>query len=662
MIPIRHKIFFSLLCFILVSLRAQEFIRPLNSNINCIYPDLRKNGSHSISRQNKTAAASLSLPFLDDFYYATLQSYADTNLWSGKSAYVNTSHGIAPPSIGVATFDGLNFKGYPHNPGLTNMSQSLAADTLTSKAINLYTRNTLTLQPSDSVSLTFYYQARGFGDWPELTDSLLVDFYMPFAPIYTINPNNHDSTIVGYGQWQKVWWHRGNPDANTNDTIFKRAYIPIVDTAYFHDGFKFRFRNKATTAGDFDQWHVDYVFLDFHRAITDTAYDDISIGYVPTPLLARYSAMPWEQYVSGERANYQSVFIRNNNNLDVPNMSYESRMYDNLGAPTYSYNGGAINNLRPFRSNGWSNAAPHAHPAFTYTFNAPFTDSADFKMVHYIYRSGSGDFITNNDTVVQYQRFRNYFAFDDGSAEAAYYINGSSVQIVERITLNVADTLRAVRIYFDPVGNITQAASSYSFQLVVYADGGSGLPGIQLYKDSLVLPKYLQAGPNVAPEYTLTTPQVYGPGDYYVGIKQKTANIDIGIGFDRNLDHSQNVFFQNGGAWTQSGIRGSLFMRPVFGRKILSPTAGLHELNSQPAIGAALIYPNPASNMLYINCKSESKLSYEIMNLMGQVLAQEPLEKNAHEINTATLSEGIYLIVLKSDKQIVQSQRIIIQR
>jgi hypothetical protein len=645
----------------LAALHAQEFIRPLGRNINFIYPDLKKNGNAGFSQQNKTMGTSVSLPFLDDFYYATSQSYADTNLWIGKSAYINTGHGIAPPSIGVATFDGLNMLGYPHTPGLTNMSQSLYADTLTSRPINLYTRNTLTLQPSDSVALTLYYQARGNGDWPELTDSLLVEFYMPLAPIYTLDVNNNP-VITGYGQWQNVWYHRGNPDANTNDTIFRRAYIPVADTAYFHDGFQFRIRNRATTAGDFDQWHVDYVFLDFHRAVTDTAYDDISIGYVPTPLLARYSAMPWQQYVPAERANYQSVFIRNNNNLDVPNMSYESRMYDPLGALTYSYNGGAINNLKPFRSNGWSNAAPHAHPAFTHTF-APFTDSIDYKMVHYIYRSGAGDFITNNDTVVQYQRFRNYFAFDDGSAEAAYYISGSAVQIVEKITLNVPDTLRAVRIYFDPVGGVTQAANDYSFQLVVYKDGGTGLPTLQLYQDSLTLPKYLKAGPNVIPEYTLTTPQVYAPGDYYIGIKQKPANIDIGIGFDRNLDHSQSLFYQNnGGGWTQSGIRGSLMMRPVFGKKVLSPTAGIHELSAVQAIGPALIYPNPASNMLYVNCRSESKLSYAIMNLMGQTLAEEPLEKNIHQVNTTALSEGVYILVLKSDKQVVQSQRIVIQR
>jgi hypothetical protein len=220
-----------------------------------------------------------------------------------------------------------------------------------------------------------------------------------------------------------------------------------------------------------------------------------------------------------------------------------------------------------------------------------------------------------------------------------------------------------VRIYFDPVGFVTHAITDYSFQLVVYADGSGGLPGPQLYADSTMLPKYLQLGPNAAPEYTLTTPQVYGAGNYYIGIKQKPANIDIGIGFDRNLDHSQNVYYQEGGnAWTQSTIHGSLFMRPVFGRKILSPTAGIHELGPLSTMGAALIYPNPASNMLYINCKSESKLSYEVMNMMGQVLAEEPMEKNSHEINTSMLSEGIYMLVLRLDRQIVQSQRIIIQR
>src|SRR6185295_10828119 len=96
------------------------------------------------------------------------------------------------------------------------------ADTLTSRPINLLTVGAQTLQATDSVALTFYYEARGFGDSPELSDTLLVDFYKPLAPVI-VNP-----TLTTYGAWQNnVWAMRGNSNPNINDTVFKRGFIWI---------------------------------------------------------------------------------------------------------------------------------------------------------------------------------------------------------------------------------------------------------------------------------------------------------------------------------------------------------------------------------------------------------------------------------------------------
>ena len=172
------------------------------------------------------------------------------------------------------------------------MSSSLPADTLTSKPINLNLR-----VPSDSIALTFYYQARGNGDTPELSDTLLLDYWKPKQATWST----------------KVWYQRGNSNPNTNDTVFKRGFVWVSDTAYLHDGFKFRFRNKATTAGDFDHWHLDYVYMNINRGmIKDTTNIDFAFGYIPTPYLKNYSAMPWRQYDTNDMVAKNSVFIRNN--------------------------------------------------------------------------------------------------------------------------------------------------------------------------------------------------------------------------------------------------------------------------------------------------------------------------------------------------------------
>ncbi|MGV2480783.1 UNVERIFIED_CONTAM: hypothetical protein IGO34_28745, partial [Salmonella enterica subsp. enterica serovar Weltevreden] len=91
------------------------------------------------------------------------------------NVYINHTSPIAPLSIGVATFDGLNKKGYPYN--LTApVSSSALADKLTSRPINLKSKRGVAYQPSDSIYISFYYQAEGRGDSPEPNDSLSLDF------------------------------------------------------------------------------------------------------------------------------------------------------------------------------------------------------------------------------------------------------------------------------------------------------------------------------------------------------------------------------------------------------------------------------------------------------------------------------------------------------
>lgn len=629
-----------ILNFLFLQFHAQEEIRPLNTNINLNYSDLQ---SKQIYRNDKIKqkASSLNIPFKEDFFYASTSAFPDQLLWSDSSTYVNTGHAIAPPSIGVATFDGLNKKGYPYNPALINMALTYPADTLTSKPINLLTSGAQTLQPSDSVALTFYYQARGFGDAPELIDSLLLDFYNPTA-----------------GVWNKnVWFSKGNANSNINDTVFKRAFVMLDSAYYFKDGFKFRFRNKATASGDFDQWHIDYILLDKGRKqIADTVYNDISFAYVPSPLLGRYSAMPWHQYKAEDRANNINVFIRNNSGGNVPNMSYRSSMKQNA-VPTYSYDGGAFPNLKRFKYFGYNPHPLHAYPAFTHTFST-FSDSTDFVTKHYLFTDGvTADFFPGNDTVIQTQAFRNYFAYDDGSAEVAYYVSAVGGKMAARYHLNFADTLRAVRIYFDPIGNM-QTIETASFHLQIYASSG-GAPGLLLLQDSAVSPKYLKKGVNVFPEYKLTSPLLLPAGEYFIGIKQRIAT-GIGIGFDRNLNHMNYLYYDAGNGWTPSAIPGSIMIRPVFGRKI-PPPVGLYEQNNFSADQYYSVYPNPANNIVTVLSNNKQTIRFVLRDMLGKIILEENIFASEHAISTNELSEGIYLLQIISEKNQVHTQKLIIQ-
>lgn len=192
-----------MLCIVLTNnIKAQEQLVPLSVNLS-LPAIISKNMNAS-----KTASivAMDTLPFFDDFSYAYKSPYPTVNHWKDSSVYVNVGFGTAPKSLGVATFDGLNKKGYPY--WLTApVSTSAPADMLTSRPINLQKKGSFSYSPIDSVYLSFYYQAMGNGDWPEPNDSLCLDLF------------NHN-----LNKWTKVWGKSGYHPSST-DTNFRIVMI-----------------------------------------------------------------------------------------------------------------------------------------------------------------------------------------------------------------------------------------------------------------------------------------------------------------------------------------------------------------------------------------------------------------------------------------------------
>ena len=84
--------------------------------------------------------------------------------------FVNNTMYDYAPSNGVASFDGLDERGYPYSQ-FANPALGLGADTLTSQPIDLNG-----FVANDSIFLSFYLQKQGLGDRPELQDSFFVDF------------------------------------------------------------------------------------------------------------------------------------------------------------------------------------------------------------------------------------------------------------------------------------------------------------------------------------------------------------------------------------------------------------------------------------------------------------------------------------------------------
>ena len=149
----------SLFSFTISFTSAQEIVTELKYNDALIFEK-----HHS---QLRAITDTVQLPFIDDFSYSLFapdHKYPDQNLWMDRDVYVNTTYPVLPPTIGVATFDGLNEFGVPYDTSgvpQSDIFDSNPADSLTSLPIHLET-----VTPDDSVYLSFFYEKMGIGDFP----------------------------------------------------------------------------------------------------------------------------------------------------------------------------------------------------------------------------------------------------------------------------------------------------------------------------------------------------------------------------------------------------------------------------------------------------------------------------------------------------------------
>lgn len=623
---------FAMICFLI---RAQEKLAPMQSRV---LSESNLNTSKQ-SQLAKPAAGSLFLPFRDDFSYSHISSYPSMKLWEDSLVYINYGFAIAPMSIGVATFDGLNKHGYPHEPLLTNTNVPRPADTLTSRPINLaMTASAQPITAASNVGLSFYYQAGGYGDYPEQNDSLILDFYKPDTQ-----------------KWSTVWYTLGFNSPNLQDTLFKGVLLK-VDTAYLKDGFRLRFRNAANTTGDWDHWNLDYIKLDVNRdTILDTSYVDYTFGTMPGPLLKKYSMMPYEQFNPSEMVSRTNLRVKNNSASQL-NVQYNLIMhYDSKSTATSGYND--HDNILYFPKNGYSNYQNICRPQISTTFSN-VDRYYDFPITHSLslFGSASQQEFDGNDTITQFQRFRNYYAFDDGSAEAGYYILGSGGKMAVKVDLNQTDSLLGIDFYFEHVGKIS---AGQAFKYTVWGVGSNGMPGQVLYQQTDTV-RYIKTGYKGLPRYAFSTPKVLTQGTYFFGFQQLDA-AGISVGYDRNFDFGSSVYFDSGLGWQQSQFHGSLMIHPVFKNWDGTPV-GIEEYNTGPGALISTVFPNPASNEVNIQLPDAGgSVHYSFRNMLGDEVMQGTIANGIISLNTSMLYEGVYMLNLSNG---VQSgvQKIIITR
>ena len=641
---------------------SQEYVLPLGEN-----PVLRE--KHNVAKSKNVLASYL--PFFDDFSYDDV--YPSQNLWIDNDVYVNNDLAYNPISYGVATFDALDDKGMIH--GDINSIQSNVADYLTSQPIRL---DSLFVDgvavrpyvPGDSIYLSFFFQPlkkMENSSNEQRGDSLCLQFF-----------SSTDSS------WHNVW---GSDRFPFNDIIpennkgrhFIEVIIPVTDTAlYFRKDFQFRFYNKArlTESGNgqypgwqnnASRWNIDYVYLN-HQRRNDEYYQDVCFASAPSSFLKNYHSMPYKQYKASQNIydNMVDTTYMYVSNLDKSpqNVTYGYEVVNDYNnSVVFSHNSG-LQNINPFynpSSQLINGAKLYYTSVFPNIFPANDNDSASFTIR---YTLGGTNFVNGtNDSLTFVQRLYNYYAYDDGTPEYAYVLDGT-VMFCQRYKLNVEDTLQAVKIYFNAMANEAGATNEpCTYELMIWNDAQSK-PGNVVYQQNIVV-RYDSVNKAQYHLFRLDDPLFVDGTNFnnlvfYVGLR-KDRYTPISVGFDVSRNASSYTFVNsNGETWQKSTKNGSVMMRPLLGEPVPEEVGiRLPYGNDDKQFR---VFPNPATgnvcNLKFENIPGEKIIA--VYNHQGIMVDVFKTLQNDCQLNVNDYAKGLYVVVMQSGDVMLSKKLIVL--
>lgn len=536
--------------------------------------------------------------------------------WLDDRAYHNYRYAVNPRSLGVVTFDGLDSDGYPYAIGtsITNW-----ADALTSKPLDLSPYNA-----GDSVYFSFLYQAEGFGDVPEPSDSLILEFY-----------------AKDLDQWFRVWGDSGQVSSE-----FKVGHIRLNEAKYFKKGFQFRFRNYGALSGSLDHFHIDYVHLRTLSGYQDTLFKDFAFSYPVGSLLKTYTSVPWDHFKNnsvGKMNDQLEITVHNGSNLTENNQN---------GAVQVSYTGVPEGNFT-LVAQTLSGGNINYDPRTTYTSYHDLSGGYVFdiskpglQQEFEIVASASAQFpnLAINDFSEKIQVFSNYYSYDDGTAEAAYGPTGPQARLAIKYVAYEEDSLLGLKIHFVPSVN---DVSGNLFLLTVW-DSNGGLPGNVLYEDDVFFPRnpvYADERNTFITYYFKDTMKVAVGTEFFVGWRQFDPE-RLNVGLDRNLDNSDKTYYSvdNGISWNQSLISGSVMVRPIFSTS-LDPTLDIPDNRHDFKVE---VYPNPSNELVTIRGFDGEFSGAQLFSTTGACV----LKIDHSTFSVAGIESGMYILKLNGSSRI----------
>lgn len=611
--------------------------------------------------ENETAVTKdevvATLPFFDDF--TKLGLYPDVTKWEPSNVFVNSGFPKMPVNYRAVTLDVIDKYGTVYSRGSSN---PFFADTLMSVKIRLDSVGNHALTPADSLYFSFYYQPGGFGDEPEIADSLVLKFGYGYDEVV------FDTVLQNYvtmrkTAWRQMWAVEGQSLSSMIDSLgpnqyFKKVMIPIVDPCFFQEDFRVLFFNYGTLPttmypndrSNMDQWNIDFVYLDRNRSVLgDDPYPLVSFTNTAPSFLKRYRSMPYKHYFENPINEINNIFDMYLTNLDINahEVVYSCDVVDNNSGWNYSF----VDN--PMIINQYANVGVVRDSIvmgdFIYPYNIPF-DTTSFTIRHKITVVDEHGDVVAGDSIVRKQGFYNYFSYDDGTPEMGYGLTPADTYFAVQFKANKLDTLSGVQMLFNRTFN---DANFNFFDIVVWRDN-NGKPGEVLYTLKDQRPIWDDDELYKFSYYTFDK-VVKVNSTFYVGIMQQYSKT-INIGFDSSIDNRQYNFYDAGAGWKHSSFHGTVMIRPVVGKTPYY--VGIDE--NQSVTDSFVIYPNPAGDMIHIEgVDADSCDEIFVMDLTGRLMMRYTY---CNELNISDLSNGAYILRIVSKDGSIQASKLLISK
>jgi hypothetical protein len=580
-------------------------------------------------RQRTTA---LALPFFDDFT-TPLEGAPSVLRWEPRGgAFVSNRLALAPLSRGAATLDGIKANGQNYSGSTSSLYGTI--DSLKSQPIDL---SGLTV--NDQVYLSFAWQAGSIVGTPNRNSAA--------TPVRLELYLKNSSNI-----WVRDWFYNSQQAL----TGFRQQVIDLNRAQYLHGTFQFMLVATGQTSENTDNWNIDYVLLDRGRArgLADTTFVDVATsaglqggnpsGGLRSPL-RRYAAMPVWQFNAAPTAELNPALGVNLTNLELPTPP--------LPRPIVVT--GTVRNLTDGTTLGtWlqasrlinSNVRNSPQTGSAATVAVPTTATAKRLRYSLVINTNNLDPLraTPNDTISRDVDLNNYFAYDDGTAEAYTQINSYSTglpgALAYRFNLNQPDHVGGLRLY--PVYTPSDV-NARPVTISVWNDD-AGKPGATpVASKTATLPGTAAAGGQPYFEVTFDQP-VPVSGVFYVGFSQPSTGRDLHYGKDMNSTFPAGAFWSrsNTGVWDSVRFyqrRGAFMMRPVMTNTVTTATASAREA------AAYSLYPNPARGTVRVDGPGFARAA--LLDALGRTVWEQPAAQAGQAtLPLPTLPPGVYTVRL----------------